>query len=234
MRVEYRLLGPLEADVDGRQARLGGPKQRAVLALLLCQPNTVVPASRLIDGLWGDAPPGSAANLVQGCVSGSPQGARQGGDRDSRGGVRAASLERRARPPAIRAARVRGQPGARAGRSVGRSRGLREALALWRGPALADIADEPSLEPPIPRLDELRLHALERRIEADLALGRHADVVDELERLVEEHPLRERTRALLMTALYRSGRQAEALEDGIATLSRSTSSTSSGSSRAPG
>ena len=70
MRVEYRLLGPLEADVDGRQARLGGPKQRAVLALLLCQPNTVVPASRLIDGLWGDAPPGSAANLVQGYVSG--------------------------------------------------------------------------------------------------------------------------------------------------------------------
>ena len=73
MHVEYRLLGPLEADVDGRQARLGGPKQRAVLALLLCQPNTVVPASRLIDGLWGDDPPGSAANLVQGYVSGLRQ-----------------------------------------------------------------------------------------------------------------------------------------------------------------
>ncbi len=107
MRVEYRLLGPLEADVDGRQARLGGPKQRAVLALLLCQPNTVVPASRLIDGLWGDDPPGSAANLVQGYVSGLRKALGKEAIETRGRGVRAASVERRARPPAIRAARVR-------------------------------------------------------------------------------------------------------------------------------
>jgi DNA-binding SARP family transcriptional activator len=212
MSVEYRLLGPLEADVDGRQARLGGPKQRAVLALLLCQPNTVVPVSRLMDGLWGDAPPGSAANLVQGYVSGLRKALGKEAIE-----TRGAAYVLRVSSGALDLQRFErlayeGSQALERDDPSGAAAALREALALWRGPALADIADEPSLEPPIARLDELRLHALERRIEADLALGRHADVVGELERLVGEHPLRERTRALLMTALYRSGRQAEALE----------------------
>ena len=155
MHVEYRLLGPLEADVDGRQA-LGGPKQRAVLALLLCQPNTVVPASRLIDGLWGDDPPGSAANLVQGYVSGlrkrsARRRSRLAGAayvlRVSSGALDLQRFERLAYEGSQ--ALERDDPSSAAA--------LREALALWRGPALADIADEPSLEPPIARLDELLL-----------------------------------------------------------------------------
>ena len=211
MPVVYRLLGPLEADVDGREARLGGPKQRAALALLLCQPSTVVAASRLVDGLWGEEPPASAANLVQGYVS----GLRKTLGRDAietRGGgyvVRVARdaldlqrFERLAHDGSI--ALEREDP-------AGAAASLSEALGLWRGPALVDLADEPALSAVIARLEELRILALERRVEAELALGRHVDVVSELEGLVEEHPLRERPRGLLMTALYRSGRQAEAL-----------------------
>jgi DNA-binding SARP family transcriptional activator len=210
--VVYRVLGPLEADVDGRPARLGAPKQRAVLALLLSHPNTVVPASRLIDGLWGDEAPGSAANLVQGYVSGLRKALGKESVETRGPGyllrVRSGALdlerfERLARDGAEALERD-DAPGAAAA--------LRDALALWRGPPLADLVDEPSLEPTIARLEELRLLALERRIEADLALGRDADVVGDVERLVAEHPLRERTRALLMTALYRCGRQAEALQ----------------------
>jgi DNA-binding SARP family transcriptional activator len=210
--VRYRVLGPLEADVDGRPARLGSPKQRVVLALLLLQPSTLVPATRLIDGLWGDEPPTSAPNLVQGYVSGLRKalgkdaiGTRGVGYvlRVPRGALDLQLFEQLAHDGSQ--ALERDDP-------VGAAALLREALALWRGPALADLADEPLLESAIARLDELRVLALERRIEADLAVGRHADVIGELERLVAEHPLRERTRGLLMTALYRSGRQAEALE----------------------
>jgi DNA-binding SARP family transcriptional activator len=212
MHVEYRVLGPLEADVDGFPARLGGPKQRATLALLLCQPNTVVSALRLIDGLWGDTPPGSAANLVQGYVSGLRKAlgkdaieTRGAGYvlRVSSGALDLQQFERLARDGSQ--ALERDDPAAAASE-------LHEALALWRGPALADLSDEPLLEPAIARLEELRLLAVERRIEAELALGRHADVVGELEGLVAEHPLRERTRGLLMKALYGAGRQAEALQ----------------------
>ena len=212
MQVVYRLLGPLEAVVDGREARLGGPKQRAMLALLLCQPSTVVPASRLVDGLWREDPPASAANLVQGYVS----GLRKALGRDAietRGGgyvlhvardaLDLQRFERLAHAGSI--ALEREDPAAAAA-------SLTEALRLWRGPALADLADEPALSAVIARLEELRVLALERRVEAELALGRHVDVVAALERLVSDHPLRERPRGLLMTALYRSERQAEALE----------------------
>ena len=212
MSVEYRVLGPLEVIVDGRQARLGPPKQRAMLALLVCRPNTLVPASHLVDGLWGDNPPGSAGNLVQGYVSGLRKALgkeaieTQGAGYVLRVELGALDLQR---------FEELARDGSRAlerGDSDEASTALRAALALWRGPALADLADEPLLDPVAGRLEELRLLALERRIEADLALGRHADVVGELERLVADHPLRERTRGLQMTALYRSGRQAEALE----------------------
>ena len=181
MQVVYLLLGPLEADVDGREARLGGPKQRATLALLLCHPSTVVPASRLVDGLWGEDPPASAPNLVQGYVSGLRKAlgrdaieTRGGGyvvhvGRDALGLQR---FERLAHEGSI--ALEREDPTAAAA-------SLSEALGLWRGPALADLADEPALIVVIARLGELRVPALERQVEAELALGRHVDVVSELE-----------------------------------------------------
>jgi len=212
MPVEYRILGPLEAAVDGQPARLGGPKQRAALVLLLCHPNTVVPASRLVDGLWGDDPPGSAANLVQGYVSGLRKALGKEAI-ETRGAGYLARLE----PGALDLQRFerRAHEGSSAlerDDPAGAAASLSDALGLWRGPALADLADEPALGGVISRLEELRVLALERRVEAELALGRHVDVVAELEGLVAEHPLRERPRGLLMTALYRSGRQAEALE----------------------
>ena len=212
MQIEFRLLGPLEAFVDGRPARLGPPKQRATLALLLCQPNTVVPAARLIDGLWGDDPPGSAANQVQGYVS----GLRKALGKDA--------IETRGAGYVLHVAggvldlqlfenlAAEGSRALERGDAAEASSVLGRALSLWRGPALADLGGEPLLDPVAARLEELRVLALERRIEADIALGRHGDVVGELEQLIDEHPLRERPRGLLMTALYRSGRQAEALE----------------------
>jgi len=212
MPVEYRVLGPLEVSVDGRPARLGPPKQRAMLALLVCRANTLVPASQLVDGLWGERPPGSAANLVQGYVSGLRKAIAkeaietQGAGYVLRVDIGALDLQR------FEELAREGSGALERGDADAASTVLRKALALWRGPALADLTDEPSLDAVVGRLDELRLLALERRIEADLALGRHADVVGELERLVDEHPLRERTRGLQMTALYRSARQAEALE----------------------
>jgi len=212
MSVTYRMLGPLEADVDGEAVRLGSPKQRVTLAFLLLRPNTLVPVARLVDSLWGDDPPGSATNLVQGYVS----GLRKVLGRDAID-TRGVGYVLHVPPGALdlqRFEQLAHEGGLALERDdpTGAAASLREALSLWRGPALADLADEPLLDPAIARLEELRVLAHERRIEADLALGRHADVVGELEHLVEEHPLRERTRGLLMTALYRSGRQAEALE----------------------
>jgi DNA-binding SARP family transcriptional activator len=211
MRVEYRVLGPLEADVDGRPARLGAPKQRAALALLLFRPNTVVPASRLVDGLWGDDPPGSAPNLVQGYVSGLRKALGKEAIH-TRGAGYLLEVERGALD--LERFEELAHQGSRAleeGDPAAASASLGEALSLWRGPALADLQSELLLDPVSGRLEELRVLALERRIEADLALGRHEEVVGELEALVFEHPLRERPRGLLMTALYRSRRQADAL-----------------------
>jgi DNA-binding SARP family transcriptional activator len=212
MQVVYRLLGSLEADVDGREARLGGRKQRAALALLLCQPSTLVPASRLVDGLWGEEPPASAANLVQGYVSGLRKALGKDAI-ETRGGGYVIHVA----PDALDLQRFerlahQGSTALERDDPAGAAASLSEALGLWRGPALADLADEPTLGAVIARLEELRVLALERRVEAELQLGRHVDVVAELEGLVAEHPLRERPRGLLMTALYRSGRQAEALE----------------------
>lgn len=212
MQVVYRLLGPLEADVDGREALLGGPKQRSTLALMLCHPGTVVPASRLMDGLWGEDPPASAANLVQGYVS----GLRKALGRDAIE-TRGSGYVIRVAPDALDLQQFErlaheGSSALERGDAARAAGSLSEALGLWRGPALADLADEPALGAVIARLEELRVLALERRAEAELVLGRHVDVVAALEELVAAHPLRERPRGLLMTALYRSGRQAEALE----------------------
>jgi DNA-binding SARP family transcriptional activator len=209
--VEYRLLGPLEAVDSGRLLKLGGLRPRGVLAILLLHAGQVVPASKLIDEVWGDDPPETAANLLQGYVSQLRKelgrdaiATREPGyvlwaDRE------ALDLHRFERLAAD------GTAALGANQADDASRLLREALALWRGPALADVAEEGVARAAASRLDELRLLAVERRVEADLACARHAEVVGEVETLVAEYPLRERPRALHMLALYRCGRQADAL-----------------------
>ena len=212
MNVEFRILGPLEAGVDGGVVQLGGPRQRAVLAILLAQANEVVPVERLIDGVWDEEPPDTAANLLQGYVSqlrkllGKETIHTRG-----RGYVAvvpdgALDLHRFERhAAAAMTERAEGRPDEAAAE-------MGHALALWRGPALSDLAELPAIRPIAARLDDLRLTALERRLELDLDGGRHAEAAAELEVLVADHPLRERLRALRMLALYRCGRQADALE----------------------
>ena len=195
---------------------LGGAKQRALLAILLLNANEVVSSDRLIDQLWGEAPPETAPKGLQGYVSGLRKALDLARDDEvvvTRPPGYAIQLEAE-QLDLSRFERLRAQ--ARAALGAGEAgeacAALREALALWRGPPLADVAYESFAQTEIDRLEELRLAALEERIEADLALGRHGDVVPELEALSRRHPLRERLRGLLMMALYRSGRQAEALE----------------------
>jgi predicted ATPase/DNA-binding SARP family transcriptional activator len=205
--MEYRVLGPLEArDGEGPLA-LGGAKQRALLALLLLNANRVVSRERLIDELWGDEPPATAVTMVQVYVSRLrkllPEGSLL---------TRASGYLLEVEPEMIDLQRFEGLVAEARGAEPERaSRLLGEALALWRGPPLAEF-DEPFARVEGGRLEDLRLAVLEERIEADLALGRHADVVGELESLLAEHPHRERLRGQLMLALYRSGRQAEALQ----------------------
>jgi DNA-binding SARP family transcriptional activator len=207
--VEFRILGPLEVVEQGRPLALGGPRQRALLALLLTRANEVVSADRLVEELWPAGPPATAGNALQYHVSQlrkvlAPAEVvltqepgyfiRVGPDELDLSRFERLVEESQSASPQLAASL------------------LREALALWRGAALADLADEAFAGPEIQRLEELRLGALERRIEADLSLGRHGDVVAELEGLTRRHPLRERLRAQLMRALYGSGRQADALE----------------------
>jgi DNA-binding SARP family transcriptional activator len=198
--MEFRILGPLEA-VDGdRPLPLGGGRQRALLALLLTRANEVVSTDLIVDELWGAQPPKQALNTVQYYISQL---------RKTFGADRIAT-----RPPgyAIRVEAdeldlVRFERLAEEGTAPS----LREALALWRGPALADLAYESFAREEAARLEELRLAVHERRVDADLEDGRSAELVPELERLIEQYPLRERLRGQLMLALYRSGRQADAL-----------------------
>lgn len=204
--MEFRILGSVEVWEDGRPLELGAGRQRALLALLLLHADEVVSADRLIDALWGESPPASAAKVVQGYVSQLRRAlppetilTRGSGYLIPAGATDADEFERlldaaRRQPPREAAAT------------------LRSALALWRGPPLVDVAYEAWAQAEIARLEELRLVALEERIDADLSLGAAPRLVPELEALVAEHPLRERLRGQLMLALYRSGRQAEALE----------------------
>lgn len=209
--MEFRILGPLEVRDEGRELELGGPRQRAVLAILLTRVGEIVSKDRLIDELWGERPPATATNTLHGYVSHLRRALGPGVIVSRPPGyvleLGPARLDLR------RFERLAGE-GARAheaGRAEEASAAFREALALWRGPALADFAYESFARAEIARLEELRSAVLERRVEADLELGRHAAVVGELEALVVAHPLREHPRELLMLALYRSGRQAEAL-----------------------
>jgi DNA-binding SARP family transcriptional activator len=210
--LEFRILGPLEAVADGVPATLGGPRQRAVLAILLAHANEAVPIGRLIDGVWGDHPPETAENIVQGYVS----ALRKALGRDvigTRGRGYAVTVADDALDLRRFERHLRVAEDALAGdRPADAAAELRAALALWRGPALSDLAGEPCARPIAARVDELRLVALERALEADLACGRHAQASAELAALIAEHPLRERFRALQMLALYRCGRQADALD----------------------
>ncbi len=210
--LDFRILGPVELLRGGHAVELGPRSLRTVLAALLLHANEVVSRERLIDEIWGEEPPASAANMVQvyvsrlrkalgpGLLLTEPPGYVLQVDEEQLDATRFASLVARA-GEAIRA----GDPAA--ARAL-----LEEALALWRGPPLADLMYESFAQGEVARLEELRLEALELRIDADLALGRHEGLVGEIERLTAEHPFRERLRGQLMLAKYRSGRQAEALE----------------------
>jgi DNA-binding SARP family transcriptional activator len=206
--LEFRILGPVEVWNDGAQLQLGGPKQRAVLALLLLDAGRVVSTDRLIDALWGERPPTTATTSLQNFVSQLRK--LVGPDLLV---TKSPGYQLRLEPEQLDFERFRLHvEAAKRERADQRSDKLREALALWRGPALADLAFEPFAIGESARLEELRLAALEERIDADLESGRHAELVGELEALVREHPMREQLGRSLMLALYRSGRQAEALQ----------------------
>jgi len=209
---EFLLLGPLEVLLHGNPAKLGGQKQRGLLALLLLNAGEVVPTARLIDELWGERPPPSAANSVHVYVS---QLRKALGD--GRLATRHPGYLLDVGPDELDARRFErllgeGRALRAGGDATAARRLLGEALALWRGPPLADLRHEEFAQGEIARLEELRLAAVEERVEADLELGLGRDLVPELDELVRANPLRERLRAQLMLALYRSGRQAEALE----------------------
>jgi DNA-binding SARP family transcriptional activator len=210
--MQFRILGPLEVCGDGGEIALGGRRPRALVTVLALHANEVVAADRLIDEVWGEDVPEEAAAALRLNIS-----------RLRKVLPRDVLLTR---PPGYL---LRVGPGEldlhqfeqlveegrrllAGGRAAEASARLRDALALWRGPALADFAYENFVQTAVARLDEIRLAALELRIDADLAVGRHDELVGELKALVAEHPLRERLRGCLMTALYRSGRQAEALD----------------------
>src|SRR5262245_58881437 len=208
--LEVRLLGPL--DVYAREdGAIGGPKLRALLVVLALDAGRVVSVDRIVESLWPGDPPSSAAHAVQVYVS-QLRKALGPGTIVTRAPGYVLELDRD-RVDAHRFVRLAdaGRAALHEGDAAESARLLREALALWRGPALANFTYEPFAQAEIARLEELRLVALEERLEADLALGRHAEIVSELEALVDTQRLRERPRAQLMLALYRSGRQADAL-----------------------
>jgi DNA-binding SARP family transcriptional activator len=209
--MEFRLLGALEVRDGGRRVALGAGRQRAVLAILLLHANEVVASDRLVEELWAGSPPGSARKAVQVYVfrlrrtlgveriRTQPAGYLLEVGPDELDLHRFERLVREAE--ALRAG----------GEEALAAAALREALGLWHGPALADFSYEQFAQAEIARLEELRLVALEERIDADLRAGHGPDLVGELEALVAAHPYRERLRGQTMLALYRAGRQAEAL-----------------------
>jgi peptide/nickel transport system substrate-binding protein len=209
--LEFGILGPFEVKEDGKPLGVGGGKQRALLAVLVLHAGEVVSTDRLIDAVWGERPPASASNSVHIYVSRLRK--LLGNDRlETRGhGYRLSVDSEQLDLARFERLLGEGRTLLATGDPAAAAEKLREALALWRGPPLTDFASEPFAQSEIARLEELRVAAHEERVEADLALGRDAELVPELEALVHEHPLRERLRAQLMLALYRSGRQAEAL-----------------------
>ena len=210
--MQIRVLGHLEVSVDDRPIALGGPKQRAVLAMLGLEANRTVSADRLAAGLWGDELPPSSAKVVQTYVSRLRQAlADDGGAAILTHGR---GYELRIDPEVVDVHRLERlvAEAARASAAGDPGHAAREALALFRGEPLADLADEPFATTEIPRLEGLRETASELAIDADLAAGRHQEVMAEIDALLARNPLRERLHAQRMLALYRCGRQAETLE----------------------
>ena len=199
--MDVQVLGPVAVSVEGRPIALGGGKPRALLAMLALNAGSTVSTERLIDGLWGEEPPAAATKLVQVYVSRLRKALGSSTD-GAEIVTRRHGYELRVEPDAVDAGRFERLVAGGA---------AREGLALWRGPPLDDVADEPFAGVQIRRLEELRLGALELAIEHDLEEGRHREVVAELEALIAAEPLRERLHAQLMLALYRCGRQADAL-----------------------
>jgi DNA-binding SARP family transcriptional activator/class 3 adenylate cyclase len=214
--MEYRILGPLEiADDKGAAVTVGAARERAVLALLALSVNTVVSVDRLRDGLFGEHPPEGAGHALQVYVSRLRKALREAGQ-DGVLLTRPPGYLLSVEPLSVDAARFeallrKGREQTKGGDHAGAAETLREALALWRGPALVDVLDAPAARAEATRLEEARLAATEERVEADLACGRHGELAAELEALTRDHPLRERLWAQRMVALYRCGRQAEAL-----------------------
>lgn len=209
--MEFRILGPVEVADGGRTVEVGGHKQRALLALLLLHANEVVSTDRLVEELWGDELPANAAKSLQIHVSRLRKALGDGALETAPHGYLV-----RVQPGEFDLDRFRtlAEAGRKALAADDLSRAaelLEEALSLWRGPPLADLSFEGFAQAEIARLEELRLAAVEARIDADLGLGCHVEVVSELEALAAAHPLRESLTGRLMLALYRSGRQAEAL-----------------------
>ena len=206
--MEFRILGPLEVYDGGRPIALGGAKQRSLLAMLLLNANRVVSVERLLEALWGEQQPASGAKALHVYVSQLRKALA-----DHRVVTQSPGYVLSVDPgeldemkfEALRAQAESADP--REGAEL-----LREALSLWRGAPLADLAYEEFARSEIARLEELHAGTIERRIDLEIGLGRHGELVGELEGLVAAHPLRERLRAQLMLVLYRSGRQAEALD----------------------
>ena len=212
--MDFRVLGPLEVSSERGGVNLGGPKPRAVLAVLLLHANEPVSSDRLVEAVWGEEESYENRKSLQVCVS----RLRKALDEPGIVATKGKSYEVRVRPGELDADLFQrlvddGRHALAAGDPERAAAALREGLALWRGPALADLAVESFAENDIARLEEQRLAALETRVDADLAAGEHAALVGELRQLVADNPTREGLAGQLMLALYRCGRQVEALEE---------------------
>ncbi|MFI6901836.1 BTAD domain-containing putative transcriptional regulator [Nonomuraea sp. NPDC050394] len=210
--MRFKILGPLLVEHEGQELHLGGSLQRVVMAMLLLEANRVVPLERMIEAAWGENPPGTARNQVQIRISQLRRVLHDTAQPYHTLITRSPGYVVKVDPARLDLTefddlitRARGEEPERAART------LRAALALWRGPALSDV-DSDLIRPMVHDLEERRLLAHEQCVELELGLGRHLELVGELRRLVEAHPLRERPHNHLMLALYRSGRQAEALD----------------------
>jgi DNA-binding SARP family transcriptional activator/class 3 adenylate cyclase/tetratricopeptide (TPR) repeat protein len=214
--MDFRILGPLEALDRGQRVALGGSKRRAVLALLLLHANETLSTDRLVDELWGDHPPAAAAKTVQVHISRLRRALVAAGESDLVV-TREHGYELLVDPEQIDARRferlvAEGSSGLSAGDPEAALTALEQAVSLWRGQPLADLAYEPFVQSEAARLEDLRVTALERLVEAKLTVGRHAEVIGQLENLIADYPYREGLRRQLMLALYRADRQADALQ----------------------
>jgi DNA-binding SARP family transcriptional activator len=213
--IEYRLLGPLEVGANGQAIEIGGLKQRVLLAMLVLRANQPVPRDVLVDQLWGEHLPAGAQHTLEVYISRLRKALEDAAGYQpvlTRPGAYLLRVEdEHVDVNRFERLAVEGRQALAANAPDEAAADFRQALALWRGSALADLSYEPFAQVEIARLEDLRAGVIEDRVEADLALGHHADVVGELKALVAECPLRERLQRQLMVALYRCGRQPEAL-----------------------